>query len=526
MLFFLLVIIADAEARTAIQWHPTELQFEANRSLPHPLGVKFGAVFRGPEQSRLTVPGFWDGGRTFKIRFAPPSAGIWTYRTYASEASLKGKEGTFKVEASHSTNPLFRHGGFLQVSANRRYLTFTDGTPFFWLGDTWWFCPGRRCPLNRSSNPKIGSMYKHMVDVRAKQGYTTALMLFAGHSPTFLYPDQWNASYLRNWYLVDSYISYANQKGLIPVLGTGFHKALDKVPLSQLKLLWRYLIARYSAYAVGWLIVGEYNFQNDSRRIAKVDELGEYIKKLDPYKRALSVHPWLYTKEKHQLWDRPWYDFIMIQGGHGYPPPIKYYLSIFNRSPAKPFLETEARYEGIFNAGPDDVRHAAYRAIQAGSFGYTYGSHGLWLPLLYPGEKIPSLEAWGKALPWWQALKRPGAEQMGHLRRFYEALPWWNMAPRPKQVIDNIGDDDKRRVLLKGDDDRWWAIYFPRYLDANHVVRLQRMPQGVYTGKWFDPRRGVFTSLPKAFSPTSGGYLTLPARPAGSDWLLVLEKVR
>ncbi len=62
----------------------------------------------------------------------------------------------------------------------------------------------------------------------------------------------------------------------------------------------------------------------------------------------------------------------MVQGGHGYPPPIKYYLAIFNRSPAKPFLETETRYEGISNAGPDDVRHAAYLALQAGSLGYTY----------------------------------------------------------------------------------------------------------------------------------------------------------
>ncbi len=509
----------------AFQWRPTELHFEAERSHRHPLSVKFGAVFRGPSQSKLIVPGFWDGGQTWKIRFTPTLPGTWTYRTYASESELKDTRGTVEVTASQSDNPLFQHGGFLKVSANRRYLTYTDGTPFFWLGDTWWFCPGRRCPIHHSSNPKIDSMYKHMVDVRAKQGYTTVLMNFAGHGPELLNPNQWDENYIRNWRLVDAYISYANQRGIMPILGIGFHSSLDNTPLYQLKLLWRYLIARYGAYAVGWLIVGEYNFKNDGQRIAKVSALGEYIKKLDPYKRATSAHPWLYTQEKRQLWDRPWYDFIMVQGGHGYPPPIEYYLSIFNRSPVKPFLETETRYEGIFNAGSDDVRHAAYRAIQAGSFGYTYGSHGLWLPMLDPEEKNPSLEAWGKALPWWQALKRPGGEQMGHLRRFYESLPWWKLMPRPGQVIDNFGNDDKRRVLVKSDGTRWWAVYFPHYLASTHPVQLQDMPQGVYAGKWFDPRSGKFLSSKAEITPERG-FLTLPARPGSSDWLLVLEKTQ
>lgn len=521
ILLFLALCI-NAEARTT-QWHPVELRFEAGRSVQHPMTVKFGAVFLGPDQTRLVVPGFWDGGQSFKVRFTPTLPGSWTYRTYASISGLKDQAGTVEVTVSQSDNPLFQHGGFLKVSTNRRYLTYADGTPFFWLGDTWWFCPGRRCPIHRSSNPEIDSMYKHMVDVRAKQGYTTVLMAFAGHSPKLFHPTQWDEKYLRNWRLTDSYISYANQKGIIPILGSGFHQSIDKAPLYQLRLLWRYLIARYGAYAVGWLIIGEYNFKNDAKRIEKVDALGEYIKRLDPYKRAISAHPWLYTKEKRQLWDRPWYDFIMIQGGHGYPPPIEYYLAIFNRFP-KPFLETETRYEGIFNAGPDDVRHAAYRAIQAGSFGYTYGSHGLWLPMLHPEEKHPSLEAWGKALPWWQALKRPGGEQMGYLRRFYESLPWEKLMPQPNQVIDNFGNDETRRVLAKSDGTQWWTVYFPRYLAATHPVKLKAMPPGVYAGKWFDPRQGTFSPLPNRLV-SDGGNLSLPARPGGSDWLLALEKI-
>lgn len=36
--------------------------------------------------------------------------------------------------------------GALQVSANSRYLQHTNGSPFFWLGDTGWLLPER---LNR-----------------------------------------------------------------------------------------------------------------------------------------------------------------------------------------------------------------------------------------------------------------------------------------------------------------------------------------------------------------------------------------
>ncbi len=304
-LLLLLATIAGAETRLTLQWHPIELEFEATQPIQHPLAVEFGVVFQGPAKTRLIIPGFWDGGRNFKLRSTPTLPGTWTYRTYASEPGLKDQTGSLEVAVSQSDNPVFQHGGFLQVSANRRYLTYTDGTPFFWLGDTWWFCPGHRCPIDRSSYPDINSMYKHMVDARAKQGYTTILMAFAGHSLKLFLPSQWDESDLHYWRLVDPYLAYANQKGLIPILGTGFHASLDSLPLSQLKLLWRYLIARYGAYAVGWLIVGEYNFQNDSQRISKVDALGQYLKQLDPYKRALSVHPWLYTKEKRQLWDRP-----------------------------------------------------------------------------------------------------------------------------------------------------------------------------------------------------------------------------
>ena len=39
------------------------------------------ATFRGPGGVTRKVPGFWDGDRSFKIRFTPVAEGAWEYQT-------------------------------------------------------------------------------------------------------------------------------------------------------------------------------------------------------------------------------------------------------------------------------------------------------------------------------------------------------------------------------------------------------------------------------------------------------------
>jgi len=43
----------------------------------------------------ITVPGFWDGENTFKVRFSPPTIGQWNYRTTSSQPGLNGRTGSF-----------------------------------------------------------------------------------------------------------------------------------------------------------------------------------------------------------------------------------------------------------------------------------------------------------------------------------------------------------------------------------------------------------------------------------------------
>ncbi|MHC4357158.1 MAG: apiosidase-like domain-containing protein [Planctomycetota bacterium] len=119
-----------------------------------------------------------------------------------------------------------------------------------------------------------------------------------------------------------------------------------------------------------------------------------------------------------------------------------------DHKPARPVIESECRYEGIRKYTAGDVRHVAYRALQAGCCGYTYGSHGLWYPT--QNETDRKYDEWGPPMPWYRAYKRPGGAQMKHLRACYESLEWWRLAPLPDAVQAEPRLNEQRRILAQG----------------------------------------------------------------------------
>jgi hypothetical protein len=234
----------SAGAEPPRQWQVTELAFKARRKHAQPLDVVLTARFEGPGGRRLTFEGFHDGGRTWRVRFTPTIPGTWTYRTECkADADLQNRRGRLVVAPAAGECTIDRHGGILRVSENCRYLTHSDGTPFFWLGDTWWFCPSDLVPIDSSNRPGIASAYKTLIDMRADQGYSVVHMAFLGKIRTpagkagfaDLFKRRFNAAY---WQKVDRYIAYANGRGIVPAIGFGFHQMLNKPTLEQLRGLW------------------------------------------------------------------------------------------------------------------------------------------------------------------------------------------------------------------------------------------------------------------------------------------------
>ena len=377
------------------------------------------------------------GSVRFKVVSERPS----TEREGLKDPGLHNQKGSFKVLPAEGDNHFQRHGGILQVSKDRSYLTYTDGTPFFWLGDTSWFSPSDLMPLNSTTYPPIASPYRALIEKRREQRFTVLHMAFLGKingSNAFSDPEHSPNLDPAYWRQVDRYINLANENGIMPAIAMGWKGS--PLTLDKWSIAWRYMIARYGAHAVTWLVCGEYNVRNTSEeQIADNLRLGQFIKNTDPYKRAMTIHPWAAGVDRRQAWEEPWYDYIMLQGGHGPKPPSpKLYLDACAHQPTRPVLEAECKYEGIHKHLAPDVREVAYRAIQSGSFGYTYGSHGLWYPT--QNEDDPQHDNWGKRTPWWESLERPGATQLGRMRTIYESVPWWQLKPVPDAVVPVVDD--------------------------------------------------------------------------------------
>jgi len=199
-------------------------------------------------------------------------------------------------------------------------------------------------------------------------------------------------------------------------------------------------------------------------------------------------------------------------------------------------LEAEMRYEGICGFAEDDVRRyegicaftdsdvrwAAYHAIQSGSFGYTYGSHGLWYPT--QDESDLNSSEYGEPLVWWKALKRPGGAQMQYLRQCYESVEWWKLSPRPDVIRTAQTLDENQKILPKSDAGKTFLIYFPentQNVETRLVGFLKETEQLRYSVEILDPRTG-FTQTADDIA-VAGGELSLPPRPSHEDWVMILR---
>ncbi len=165
----------------------------------------------GPGFARR-VYGFWDGGRTFRVRFVATAPGEWRWRTGSNQpddAGLNGGSGSLRAvdwtDAEKAANPN-RHG-FVRATANGHALQYADGTPFFLLGDTWlaastWRLPFKGTPAAADYEPGPGIGFEEAVAYRKRLGFNSISLISAfpnwdadEHGATFANAD---GVYLRN----------------------------------------------------------------------------------------------------------------------------------------------------------------------------------------------------------------------------------------------------------------------------------------------------------------------------------------
>jgi hypothetical protein len=119
----------QASTASVEQWGVFDLVV-SGVEVPDPyLSVPWSAKFSSGGQE-ITVPGFWDGENTFRVRFSPPTTGEWRYETRSAAPDLNGRSGTFTATAPTGNN----HGP-IEIF-DTFYLRHADGTTYHQFGTT------------------------------------------------------------------------------------------------------------------------------------------------------------------------------------------------------------------------------------------------------------------------------------------------------------------------------------------------------------------------------------------------------
>ena len=251
----------------AAQWEKQELSFTSDFAYPDPLrDLRFYAVFTAPSGSTFCLDGFWDGGLDWKIRLMPDETGEWRYETVCSDIQNPGlhhQQGTFVVEESQQEKALYRHGAVLH-RPGEYHLRHADGTPFLWVACTAW--NGTLKSTEEEWDTYLQHRRDHHYSViqfvttqwRGGDQNSEGQTAFSGKRAIQINPEFFQH--------LDHKIDRINAYGLVaaPVLlwalPRGEGKALSPgyaLPRSEAILLAKYMVARYGAHHVVWLLGGD-----------------------------------------------------------------------------------------------------------------------------------------------------------------------------------------------------------------------------------------------------------------------------
>jgi len=507
--------------------------------------IELDVIIQDGEGHTWRVPAYWAGDQEWRVRFAPPAAGVYTWRTACTDETnpdLHGREGALQAGPYQGTNPLLKHGP-LRVSADGKHLAHADGAPFLWLGDTWWMALTKRLHWPEE--------FELLAADRVAKGFSV-IQIVAG-----LYPDMpaydergyneaghpWEPDYARinpaYFDQADLRIAHLVRMGLVPcIVGCwGYH--LPWLGMAKMKQHWRNLVARWGAYPVVWCLAGEgampYYLAADKEKaradqVAGWTEIGRYVRAIDPYHHPVTIHPT--DTSRTNVADDAVLDLDMLQTGHSgwesIPNTLEKVRAAVARAPHMPVIESEVNYEGILEQSRQEMqRYLFWSTMLSGAAGFTYGANGIW-QLNRPERPYgpsPHGASWGDT-PWQEAYRLPGSQQVGLGKRFLSRYPWHLLEPHQGWVEPAADPQNPMQPFAAGIPERLRIIYLPRPVfpwGRGGVFVTQLEPGIRYRAFYFNPKDGQEVDLGEVAS--TEGRWQAPLTPIMHDWVLVLERI-
>jgi Protein of unknown function (DUF4038)/Putative collagen-binding domain of a collagenase len=427
----------------------------------------------------------------------------------------------------------------LRVHPNHRYLQQADGQPFFYMGDTAWEL------LHRCNREEVDTYLSN----RVRKGFTVIQTVILAeldglNKPNALGdkplidndPTRPNEAYFT---FVDEVIQKAGSLGLtvglLPTWGDKWHHRLTtpgpKVFTEANAFIFgKFVGKRYATSPIIWILGGDRN-ADSKEDLAVVRAMAKGLRAGGP-KNLITFHPRGPGRSSDTFHNDDWLSFNTVQSSHA-AKDFDNALFIdhdYKKSPAKPTLDAEPRYENlttgfyIANANPAirfddvDVRQAAYWSLLAGAAGHTYGNSSVWQMSTPERDSVI-----GAVVPWQEALDHPGALQMGHMRKLFESRPFHLLVPDQKIVGPYYGPGAGFIRAARASDDSFAFIYTP--LGQAVTVQLGgfKAPGGLKIS-WYDPRYGVSFPVMNADAVGVNAFVP-PTSGRGQDWVLVIDNV-
>lgn len=542
-------------------WRMTELRFESSTDYTSGgsdkvmMDVTFTHVQSGETHVR---PAFWDGSKVFLVRFAPTKDGQWTWKSACPEdKSLDGEKGKFSCERYSGDLPVYQHG-FVKAVDGKKYMTFADGTPFFYLGDTHWgmYREEIDAPGPNAGNTGADSHFKYIVNRRVEQGFT--VYQSEPIDAAFHVQDgRVDAEDIFGFRRADQYYKHIADRGLVHANAEFFFAGELSAELAKndkaLENLSRYWVARFGAFPVIWTLAQEidndfYNERGDQRIYTFADnpwvKVAEYIHKYDNYGHPLSGHQentWYTTVTgrgttaggrdgdgasvfaSEETARRTGHNWWAVQWSPSLTEPVNPDLVRDYWQSSRMAVNYEGRYCGLWTKD-FGARVQGWVSFLSGFFGYGYGAIDMWLYKstynidVASDDGIERISIADKAKPWSEAIEFPSANQMTFLRKYFEKFDWWNLVP---VLPGDKGFEPKAKAYAYAKTSDTHVLYFfSKDKETGKVVDLQ--PGKSFKLTWFNPRSGEMAdSLTMAAGPD--GKLSLPEKPDKEDWVLMIQ---
>ena len=518
------------------KWFTYEIVLQAQSEYSNPYTeVDVTGVFTNHAGDTLSRPAFWDGGLTWKIRFAPPDTGPWIWMTRSSnqDPGLHQQQGRIRVVPYQGKNALLQEGLF-RMSPGKRNVIHASGKSFLVIGDTPWALPFR-------ATVEQAKLY---AQDRQSKGFNSALLMTVQPDMLAEGPESRDTKlgFARGFEdLADGHINKLNpayfqyldsltnvliDHHIVPVYQPVFHgfgwkgkQVLGNyIDPEEYVRYCKYLLARYGSKPAMWLIAGDNGGKDPG-----VKEAGEMLEEMDGYGQPTGLHynpcddyvaEWAINNPlKHcehynrSFQDQAWLDFQWAQTGHNGEHLYHKVERMYKNLPIKANANGEPTYEGM-NEGKNGLgwwqgEEAWMQLMSGGTMGVVYGAAGLWQWKVTSDE--PGWTAWAsQPKSWREAMDMEGSTYVGLVGRILEGL--------------DLTDIEKRWEWANGQPllAKRGELYIS-YTAEGDLIQLPKDVIGMQLS-WVNPKTGKELSSKKIVDNT-----TIKA-PDQQPWVLIIQK--